>query len=337
MQARRVTVEIFINGKNITEDISRFIKNVSINEVLDGETNTAEIELEDRERLWIKNWFPQRGDSCTIKIKKQNWSVEGDEVWDFADWEIDEITNSFPPNVAKIKLNSLSNGANLKSVDKSRSWEKVKLSKICKDIADGAGLELVYDTDDDPEIARAEQKTESDLKFLHKLCKDKGLLLRTGEGQLIIFDCEKLESAAPVGTFTYGDQRLTRFSATATISEIYSAAHVTYSHGSKKKKIEHTFTDKDKKAGLTLQVNKKVNSPADAERLAKKALRDKNKEEIKIKIDCIGDFFYLAGNVIALDDTFGFYAGNYIIERADWKIGSGFTCSLDLRKCLKNY
>ena len=55
------------------------------------------------------------------------------------------------------------------------------------------------------------------------------------------------------------------------------------------------------------------------------------------RLDCIGEFSYLAGNVVELDKSFGFYAGNYIIERANWKIGSGFACNLDLRKCLKGY
>ena len=51
----------------------------------------------------------------------------------------------------------------MRSTDKNRAWENVKLSKIAKDIADGANLTLFYDTQEDPEIKRAEQKEKSNL------------------------------------------------------------------------------------------------------------------------------------------------------------------------------
>ena len=337
MESRRINIKISINGKDISRDISPYLKSVRYSDSLDGETNTAEIELEDRERLWIKDWFPQRGDTGSITFSRQNWNGGDEETLELKNLEIDEIENSFPPNECKIKFNSVASNSNLKSVDKSRSWENVKLSKICKDIAEGANLELNYDTAEDPEISRAEQKNESNLKFLHKLCKDKGLIVRVSENQLIVFDAEKLEQADAVEKFSYGDNKLKRFSATATISEIYTAAHVSYSHGKQKETIEHTFEDKSKPSGMTLEINKKVSSKAEAEKLAKKSLRDKNKEEIKIRADTIGNLNYLSGNVITLDDTFGFYAGNYIIEKCDLKAGNGFSCSLELRKCLSGY
>ena len=167
-QARRITTEIYINSKNISKDISPYLLSVSVNDVLDGECNTAQIELEDRDRLWIKDWFPQRGDTCKISFSRTNWRGDDQlESFSFDCWEIDEITNSFPPNKVSIKLNSVSGTSNLKSADKSRSWEQVKLSKIAGDIASDAKLTLLYDTPTDPEINRAEQKNQSSLNFLH--------------------------------------------------------------------------------------------------------------------------------------------------------------------------
>ena len=336
--ARRVTSEIFINGKNITEDISKFVTSISVNDVLDGETNTASIELEDRERLWVNDWFPQRGDTCKISFKRQNWTADN-QVEDFAFdlWEIDEIENSFPPNTARLKLNSVASASELKSTDVSQSWENVTLKKIAGDIAATCGLSLVFESEEDPDIERAEQKNESNLAFLHKLCKSHGLILRVSESQLIVCDEAKLEQADAVVTFSYGDNRVKSFSGRATLSEIYSAAEVDYTHGTKKEKISGKFEDADKGGGKTLKIKKKVSSQAEADQLAKKELRDKNKKEISVRLDVLGEFFYLSGNVIELDDSFGFYKGKYIIERADWKIGNGFTCSLDVRKCLTGY
>ena len=336
--ARRVNCEIYINSKNVTKNLEDKILSISISDVLDGEACTAEIELEDRERIFTADWFPNRGDTVKICFARNNWKGDGRiESCDFDFFELDEITNSFPPNKVKLKCTSIQGGSELKSNDKSRSWEKVKLSKIAKDIADDAKFELFFDAETDPDISRAEQKNESSLKFLHELCKKFGILVRVAEKKLILCSEEKLEAADAVIKFSYADQKIKSFNATATLSEIYSTAEVEYSHGKKNEKISGKFEDKNKGGGKTLKIKKKVSSKAEADALAKKELRDKNKKEISVRLDCIGEFSYLAGNVVELDKSFGFYAGNYIIERANWKIGSGFACNLDLRKCLKGY
>ena len=336
--ARRITPEIYINSKNITRNLEQYLKSVTVSDVLDGEACTAEIELHDAKKLWRSDWFPERGATCKLSFTMQNWSGDGTvETIDFDNFEIDEVSINFPPSTCKIKMTSIAGGSDLKSADKSRSWEQVKLSKICNDIATDAGVELFFDTQKDPDIERAEQKNESNLTFLHKLCKKHGLILRVSEKKLIISDEEKLESAESVMTFTEGDTKLIKFSGRATLSEIYSSAEVEYTHGKQKDTISGKFEDKSRGNGKTLKIKKKVSSQGEADELAKKSLRDKNKKEIQVQLDCIGNFSFLAGNVVELDKSFGFFAGNYIIERANWKVGSGFTCNLDLRKCLNGY
>lgn len=336
--SRRIETEIYINSKNITKNISQYLTSISVSDALDGETCTAEISLEDRDRLWISDWFPERGDVCKISFIKKNWRG-GDEIetFDFDLFEVDEITNSFPPNVCKIKLNSVASNSELKSADKSRSWEQVKLSKIGQDISAECGVEFFFDSENDPEIERAEQKNQSNLSFLHNLAKKHGLILRVSEKKLILSDEENLESKDSVSNFSYGDKEILSFSGRATLSEIYQSAEVEYSHGAKKEKISGKFEDKTRGGGKTLKIKKKVSDQAEADDLAKKSLRDKNKKEIEVRLEVVGDFFYLAGNVLTLDESFGFYAGNFIIDRADWKIGTGFTCSLNLHKCLTGY
>lgn len=332
MNTRRTTAEIIISGKNVTETVSKYLKAISWTDNLSGEADTAEIELADREQLWLKDWFPVRGDTAKITLVKQNWSNET-ETLPLGTFEIDEITNSYPPNTAKIKLNSVSNNSNLRSVNKSKAWEKVYLSKIAGEIASEAGLTLFYDTADDPYIERAEQKEQSKLSFLMKLCRDNGLALKVSDEKIIIFDEAKFESQAEVSTLQFGGSDIKSFSGTATISKIYSSCKVTYKHGKKNEKIEFEYKDSSKSGGMTLEINKKVENQGEAEKLAKKELREKNKEEIKVRLSVVGDFVYCAGNVIKLNG-FGFYDGRYIIEKATHNIGGGYECSLEVRKCL---
>jgi len=333
MKTRRVWLEIRIAGVDVTQEMSG-LTSFTMTDNLDGESDLAEIRVEDRARLWTAEWFPSRGDVASVTICRL--VGEQEERLDLENFEIDEISNSYPPNVAQIKLNSIPNNSILRSVEGSRSWEKVKLSKIAGDIAQEAGLELFFDGED-AQVERAEQKSESKLTFLHKLCKDNGLALKVNDKQVIIFDAEKYESQEAVASFSYGDDKIIHFDATATISKIYKACHVKYQHGKQKEFIEYTYTDGTKSEGMTLEINQKVESVAEAEKLAKKQLRDKNKEEIKVRLEVVGSFEYLAGNVIELDDSFGFYAGNYLIEKARHSVGNGYKCSLELRKCLTGY
>lgn len=334
MNTRRTEVEIWIAGKNVTADIKKYLKSVTFTDVMEGESDTAQINLHDSDRLFIGDWFPQRGDSCKITLIK----IEGDlrEVFELKDFEIDEITNTAnnSGNTASIKLNSIANKSELRSIDKSRSWENVKLSKIASDIAADGDLTLFYDTEIDPEIKRAEQKEKSNLSFLYGLCKKHYLALKIAEGnQLVIFDAEKYEQQEPVAKLSYGDGKVLTFSGTATISKIYKSCHVKYQHGKDAVKYDYTYTDDTKESGMTLEVNEKVESQAEAERLARCKLKDKNRDEIKININVMGDFIYNAGSVIELDN-FGFYNGKFMLKKVQHTVDNGgYVCKLECYKC----
>lgn len=75
---------------------------------------------------------------------------------------------------------------------------------------------------------------------------------------------------------------------------------------------------------------------AEAERLAKKKLREKNSEEITISLSMLGRIELLAGSTVNIN---GFHAfdGKYIITRGSHSIGGGYKLRLDLRRCLSGY
>lgn len=88
---------------------------------------------------------------------------------------------------------------------------------------------------------------------------------------------------------------------------------------------------------MTLQVNEKVENVAEAEKLAKKRLREKNQDEVQVSITTVGDFALMASNTVELHG-FHVYDGKYIIIKSRHEIsGSGYTTKVDLRKCLNGY
>ncbi len=329
--------KIFINGTDVTRDLSPYLKSVTYEDVSDGETDTAEIELQDVQRLFIADWFPTRGDTLEIELIRENWSGDGQESLPLGTFEVDEISYSCPPSVMKIKANSVSQNSKLRQTDVSKAWENCKLSQIAKDVADEAGVELFYDTQDDPTVSRAELAETSLLAFLEKLCKDHGLCVKVADGKLIVFDEEKLEQQTPVATLDYGTSTIKNFSATATLTEIYKSAEVTYKDGKKDEIYRAKFDAPDKSDGKVLRINQRVTSQAEADKLAKHKLRDKNKKENQLNLTVIGRFDFLSGNVIELKGH-GFFNGNWLIERARHTINSsGYEVSLECRKCLNGW
>ena len=339
MKARRATIKAIYEGTDISVDVSAFFKAFSFTDALSGEADGASITLHDLPELWIGDWIPDRGAMMELSILLSDWDSPMDvQEMPLGKFEIDEIENSMPPREAKIKLVSVPNNANIRSVQKSRSWEKARLSEILKDVAEGAGMEYFYDTKDDPLLERAEQTEETDLQFLLKLAKDAGLALKVTDKKIVIFDEAEYEKKDAVIVFTKGESAILSFSARATIRNIYKACHVKYKHQEKDEYIEYTYEapDKKDKEGQTLEVNEKVETLEEAEKLAKKRLREKNRGEVTVSLTTPGNFALSAGNTIELAG-FHFYDGKYMITRAVHDIGSAYTVKVDLRRCLDEY
>lgn len=333
--SRRAWLKIIYNKTDISTDIAKYMKSFSYNDVMSGEADDINITLEDRQELWQGDWLPSKGDTLTIDICTKDWQTddEAENTLPLGLFEIDEVEISKPPSEVKIKAVSVPDNSELRGVEKSRSWEKTKLSVIAKDIADGAGMALFFDAPNDPELDRVEQSEQSDLSFLMKLCNDNGLALKISDKKIIIFDEVQYEQAEPIKTLT--KNKLDNFNLKSATREVYKACHVKYQNSTSKELIEYTYTLPDK-TGKTLEVNEEVKTIAEAEKLAKKKLREKNKEEITVSINLMGDFDLLAGNTVQLN---GFHAfdGKYIITKSGHNIGGGYKMSLDLRRCLDGY
>ena len=337
MKARRARVKCKYDNVDISQDIARFLKSFSVREVLSGEADSAEITLEDREALWQGDWFPARGAIMDITLVISDWEGEGDNrELPFGKFEVDEITNTGPPNEAKIKLISVPNNTDLRGVERTRAWEKANLSRIVRDVAEGAAMEHFYDAPEDPVIERAEQSEETDLAFLQKLCKDAGFALKVTDKNIVVFDIAKYEAAEPVMTITKGKDNIISFDCRTTIHEIYRACHVKYKHGKKDELIEYTFTDPKRTNGRTLEVNEKVASIEEAEKLAKKKLREKNLEEVAVSLSMVGNLALLASNTVTLVG-FHVYDGKHLITRSSHEIGSGYTTKIELRRVIDGY
>jgi len=351
--ARFIEPMVLYNSKDISADINNCMKSISYTDNMTGEADDIQIILEDKEELWNNSWMPEKGASLDVTIVTHYWESTNSlpQKLRAGAFEVDEISCSFSPSEVTIKGTSVPDGSStLRGTEHTRSWEKVTLKKIAQDIAEGAKMELAYEPEEVPELDRVEQSDESDLYFLAKLCKDNGFALKVFDGKLVIFSEVTYEQGEatlcivnPKTKYTkeqgveYIDKILSA-SFSSKIRDIYKACHVKYQKGKKKELIEYTFTDPSKKdaEGRTLKVNEEVSSVAEAERLAKRKLREKNCEEVTGSITCMGNFKLLASTIIMVLG-FGAFDGKYIITKAGHSVGSGYSVSLDIRRCLDGY
>lgn len=256
MLPRQIRGIITYNDKDISASLGPYLKAISYRDNMSGEADDLELTLEDRAGLWQSDWFPDKGAMLDVSLLSSAWSgLAGDETLRLGSFAIDEIESSGMPSEVSIKAVSIPENNELRGVERSRSWEKTELQIIAKDVAEGAGMKLVYDTEENPVLDRAEQTEQSDLSFLMQLCRDQGLALKICEKQVIVFDEAKYEEAEPLlalvkpGALYEPDEKVLYLSAItgyrfqSKIRDVYRACHVQCQKGDTKETIEATFTD----------------------------------------------------------------------------------------------
>lgn len=346
--SRQTTIKLKYNGKDITSDLTPYLKGFSFSDPISGMADDLQIKLEDRGHIWENEWFPGKEDTLNASIIMKNYDETGvPKELPLGNFEIDEITSSGAPSEIDIKAVSVPNNTTLRGVAKNRSWEKAKLSVIAQDIADGADLTLIYDTEYDKKLERAEQTEQSDLEFLNKLCQDAGLALKVTNDQIVILDEKEYEAAEPVMTIVRDDLSLAvnttgdsvvpiAYNLRSSIRDVYYRCDVKYSNTKKKKSIEGSFTAPNKTKGKVLVINEQVETIAEANQLAEKKLREKNREEFTGSFNLMGQI-KLAASLTVKILGYGAFDGKYIITNAKHVVGSGYTTNIDIRRCLDGY
>lgn len=336
--------------KDISAAVADYLVSCSYTDNIGGQADDLTLTLEDRAGLWSDSWFPSTGAMLDVTLHVYNWSslAEGEKTLELGKFQIDEIEVQGSPSTVQIRATTVLQDTPLQGVKKNRTWENISIWKCADDICKENGMKVFWDCDENPNLDHVEQSDESDLAFLQKVCKDAGFSLKAGIEQLIIFDEKKYEAKDAViklvrpGTAGASSEDMiainafTGWNLRAKTRDIYYKCHVKYSKGKDKQVIETTFTAPGRTSGQTLEVSEQVANLEEAERLAKKKLREKNANEVTANFAGAGNISLLAGITVELTN-FGKFDGKYIITKASHDIGSSYTTSIDLRRCLDGY
>lgn len=355
--SRRVYLEVkyTVHGEqkahDISEDITKYLLSFTYTDNMSDKADDVNLTLEDRAELWSSSWMPTAGSLLDLTIHTYNWAQvnEGEKVLPLGRFSIDEIEVSSAPATVAIKAVSIPCNSTLRGEKKNRTWEDITVRGIAQDITRENEIALFWDCDDDPPLKHVEQSDQSDLAFLQKLCKDNGFALKASNEQVIIFDEYKFEAVDPTiviphpastgvrNTELHYVDGLTGYRFRFKTRDIYGKCHVKYQAGSEKEVIEGEFSDPDKQeSSHILEVSQQVSDIAEAERLAKKKLREANKDEVTGSVELPGDFDFAAGLVIRVEN-YGRLDGRYIITKVRHAISGTFKTSIDIRRCLNGY
>lgn len=340
---RHVELAVTWQSKAIARDLAPHLESLAYIDNLSGAVDDLSLGVEDRDGLWSGDWRPAFGDTVVARLDAEPWfgsqPVTSLRLGTFAH---DKISLSGPPRRVSLQCVSAPLATELRRRKRTQAWRGATLFQIAGDIAKRAGLTLQFDGTAPGAYKSAVQNDKSDLEFLQELCKEIGRTLKVTESQLVIFDELSLDAGASVGEIDLIGGKVISWSFDGDDSGRYGSCHVTCFDPRTGKKSKGQFPPDGTTVpgldpnGQTLELVLQVSDAAEAQTRAKALLRNANRFATSGKITTVGDPGLVAGVVFDLTNAFGF-DGKFIITRAEHHPVGGYTCALDVRRCIEGY
>ena len=310
---RRAYVDTLYAGENISNYIQKDLESFSYTDPASGETDSFSMTLCDKDKSWREMWMPKKGDRLANLCHFQNWEEEGDD-WELysGSFQIDDITMSGKPYTMQIGGVSMPIDGAFQSKKRSKTWKKVTLRELAQEIADRAGVTLVYEAED-IEIAAAEQEKKTDCTFLREKTEEYGLAMKVFDSKIVIFDEAIYEKKEAVATFYEEDFQSWNFNTTT--AGTYTGAKLSYSDPKTGKDHVVTVGGGDR----ILEINKSCDSEKDAERKAVAELNKENKKAVTMDVT-IKAKEGIVSTVCVEIDGMGECSGIYYIDKVVTKI-----------------
>ncbi len=359
-------------GQDVSQSVLPDLLSFTFSDKETGEADELRLTLKDETGKWAATWKPDGGEVVDAYLA----TGSGADELHCGRFYVDSMSVSGAPRTFEMQAVSTPLNQPIRRKAITKAWESRTLRGIAEEIAAENGLQLFFDVEEDPQYDRRDQKEESNLAFLQRLCEDEGFSIKVTDQKIVIFDQRSYETKEPIKTITLGVSDVLSWSFSSQQSETYRTCVVAWRDMKKKSKDSaggydfsktpekpgtvdeeleklrtpdyraqknpavnyFSYTDPTVDAsGQEYRVRKRVTSKAEAERLAKATLRKVNLRRVTGSLTVIGDPSLLAGCVIACEG-FGSFDGNFIIESSSHDVGGGgYTTSLQLRRVNREY
>lgn len=341
---RRTKLAVSWETKAIARDLGPHLRTLTYTDNLTGAADDLSLELEDRAGLWAGDWRPTFGDKAVARIDvTEAWFGSNPTTsLRLGTFSHDKISLMGPPLTATLKCISASLASGLRRRKRTHAWRGVNLKQIADDIAQRASLTLEFDGDPGGAYKQAVQNDKSDWEFLEDLTKEVGRTLKITEDKIVIYDEQKLDSAASSGEIDIKGGNVLDWDFEADDSARYGSCHVSCFNPRTGKVIKYQYPPDGQTVegldanGQTLEIRIGVSDAAEAQARAQKMLRVANQFAGSGKISTVGDPGLVAGVTFDLANAFSL-DGKFIITKAEHKVGDGYVCHLDVRRCIEGY
>lgn len=361
-------------GTSVTQDILPDLLSFSYDDKETNEADEISLTLKDPTGKWASKWKPDGGE--VVRAYLASGTVDGKKGRELfcGKFFVDSLRTSGSPRVFEMRAVSIPLNTPIRRKMVTKAWEKKTLKGIAQEIATAAKVKLLFDSNENPSYDRQDQKAESNLRFLSRLCEDAGLSIKVTDSQIVIFDQAFYEKKKPVKTLKLGVSDILSWDFESQQSETYKTCTVSWRDPKKKqkgssggynmdlekddggddpeydmdlqkvkKKVNvavntYTYTDPDvEDNGQEYQVKKRAASLDEAKRIAKATLRKLNLRSITGSLSLVGDTSLVAGVVVELKG-FGSFDGRFYIESASHSVStSGYVTSISVRRVNSNY
>ena len=325
-----------VSGTDITEDITPDLLDFSYEDKEKNEADEISVKLKDPDGKWAGSWQPNGGELVKAYILQGNVEKVEKKLY-CGKFYIDELSCDGSPRTFTFKAVSIPLNCPIRKNLKNKAWEKYTLREIANRIATDADMQLFFDCENNPSYDRIDQSKESDLKFLSRLCEEAGFSIKVTDDKIVIFDQNYYERKPPIKTITLNKDNILSWSFSAQKSETYKTCTMSYHDPKQDKTFVYTYTDPlVDENGQEYTMKERATSLDEAKRLAKAKLRTLNARKVTGSLTMVGDVTLVAGAVIGCKG-FGSFDGNFIVENASHKVGSGYTVSVELRRVNSQY
>ena len=198
-------------------------------------------------------------------------------------------------------------GTAFRTTARTKTWEKATLQAIGSELAQRAGIALVWDVEGgDVPIQTVEQTEQTDCEFYAALCETYGLCLKVYAKKLVVEGWDwhtTLEGTYTGGEYTYTDP--------ATEEELKA----TVGGGPR-----------------ILKQSGKADSAADAQRKITALVNNANHSATTLTVTIPGRPGLAATQCVRVEGMGRAIDGKYYINKATSRIGGGYTMDLELSK-----
>ncbi len=314
-------------GVNITADISRMVLAITYTDYLGGLSGEADIEIEDHDRRWQRQWFPVLGDMLSLAI-----GYNDEAPLPCGDFQIDQLELGGPPDVFCLRCLAAYITPAMRTPN-TVGYENQTLLGIARTIGGKYGLALVSAPGmADLQFARITQAEETDLGFLKRLAREHNYDFTVRGGSLVFYARTALENAAPAATVLRTDTE--RFTFRNRTCRIYQSARVAYLDPLTKRLItQSAVASRPAPTGDTLKLRARCENGQQALLKAQAALHAHNRKFVEVELVLPGSTVLAAGSNVALSG-FGAFDGTYLIQVARHRLNrpAGYTTEVEARR-----